>query len=494
MDREAFVARFGGVFEESPWIADAAWEARPFGSVEGLHAAMVRAVERAPRERRLALIRAHPDLAGKAAVAGELTPESTREQAAAGLDRLTPEQYERITGLTAAYRERFGFPFVVCAREHTAGLDHRRGRAARGRRARRRGAAPRWPRSPRSRGCAWRTSSHDARISYGKLEVAVQLVGVPPLRGLPPIPESPVRALDSGLLALDVSMEVLGQRFLAAYTEGDNSNVVATDTMKNVILRHALEYDGATPEGFLDTLGRRFLGSYPEMEGLRVWARRAAVRAGPGRRRGGAQRPAVLARRRRPRGRGAGAGRATASSPRAAARSACGCSRRPARRSRSSPATTRRRCPSAPTGRCSSTSTCTGATPTPPTRSPATRRATSRRRRCATSSARSSTSSSRSRSSTSCTRWASGCWSASRCSPRSRSTGENHTHDPVPGSDAARARPQGLHGRVPGLGADHAGARRDEPHDARARPVARTPGGRRRDRAGRAASRSSRRR
>jgi OHCU decarboxylase len=68
----------------------------------------------------VALIRAHPDLAGKAAIAGELTPESTREQAAAGLDRLTPAQFERITGLTAAYRDRFGFPFVVCAREHTA--------------------------------------------------------------------------------------------------------------------------------------------------------------------------------------------------------------------------------------------------------------------------------------------------------------------------------------------------------------------------------------
>jgi OHCU decarboxylase len=119
MDRQAFVACFGGVFEESPWIADAAWEARPFGSIEGLHAAMVGAVERAGHEQRLALIRAHPDLAGKAAIAGELTPESTREQAAAGLDRLTPAQYERITGLTAAYRERFGFPFVVCAREHT---------------------------------------------------------------------------------------------------------------------------------------------------------------------------------------------------------------------------------------------------------------------------------------------------------------------------------------------------------------------------------------
>jgi urate oxidase / 2-oxo-4-hydroxy-4-carboxy-5-ureidoimidazoline decarboxylase len=109
-------------------------------------------------------------------------------------------------------------------------------------------------------------------ISYGKLSVPVQCVGVTPLRGLPEVPESRVRALDSGLLALDVSMEVLGQGFLAAYTEGDNRSVVATDTMKNVILRHALEHDGATPEGFLDALGHRFLSNYPEMERLRLWA------------------------------------------------------------------------------------------------------------------------------------------------------------------------------------------------------------------------------
>src|SRR5829696_10097061 len=119
MDRDDFVAHFGGVFEESPWIAREAWESRPFGSVDALHAAMVWVVEHSPRAARLELIRAHPDLAGRAAIAA-LTPESTREQAAAGLDRLTPAQYERITTLTAAYRERFGFPFVVCAREHTA--------------------------------------------------------------------------------------------------------------------------------------------------------------------------------------------------------------------------------------------------------------------------------------------------------------------------------------------------------------------------------------
>ena len=114
------MARFGGVFEDSPWIAREAWDQRPFGSVDELHAAMVWVVEHSPRSARLELIRAHPDLAGKAAIAGRLTPESTREQAAAGLDRLTRAQYERLTGLTAAYRERFGFPFVVCAREHTA--------------------------------------------------------------------------------------------------------------------------------------------------------------------------------------------------------------------------------------------------------------------------------------------------------------------------------------------------------------------------------------
>jgi OHCU decarboxylase len=120
MDREAFVASFGGVFEDSPWIAEAAWATRPWEDVAALHRALVAVLDAAPPEARLALIRAHPELAGKAAIAGALTPESTREQAAAGLDRLTPAQHADLLTLTAAYRERFGFPFVVCAREHTA--------------------------------------------------------------------------------------------------------------------------------------------------------------------------------------------------------------------------------------------------------------------------------------------------------------------------------------------------------------------------------------
>jgi OHCU decarboxylase len=107
--------RFGGVFEASPWVAERAWASRPFGSLDALHAAMVEVVTRAPSEVRMGLIRAHPDLATRAA----LTPESEREQASAGLDSLSEQQFERIGWLTAAYRAHFGFPFIVCAREHT---------------------------------------------------------------------------------------------------------------------------------------------------------------------------------------------------------------------------------------------------------------------------------------------------------------------------------------------------------------------------------------
>jgi OHCU decarboxylase len=119
LDRAAFVKRFGPLFEHSPWVAEAAWRDRPFSDREELYEALVAAMHAAPRERKLALIRAHPDLAGKAAVDGTLTDSSRREQAAAGLDRLRPDEYEAFTRTNAAYRERFGFPLVVCAREHT---------------------------------------------------------------------------------------------------------------------------------------------------------------------------------------------------------------------------------------------------------------------------------------------------------------------------------------------------------------------------------------
>ena len=119
LDHAAFVERYGPLFEHSPWVAETAWHDRPFADREELFEALVAAMYAAPRERQLALIRAHPDLAGRAAIEGTLSASSHREQASAGLDRLTPDEYTAFTQTNKAYRERFDFPFVVCVREHT---------------------------------------------------------------------------------------------------------------------------------------------------------------------------------------------------------------------------------------------------------------------------------------------------------------------------------------------------------------------------------------
>jgi 2-oxo-4-hydroxy-4-carboxy-5-ureidoimidazoline decarboxylase len=111
-----FVQIIGPVFEHSPWIADLAAARRPFGTLEQLHRALCETVRRAGEALQLALIRAHPDLVGRAALTGTLTKASTNEQASAGLDRLTPENVAKFQSLNAMYQAKFGFPFVICAR------------------------------------------------------------------------------------------------------------------------------------------------------------------------------------------------------------------------------------------------------------------------------------------------------------------------------------------------------------------------------------------
>jgi len=115
LDRDAFVARFGGVFEHSPWVAEAAWESRPFASAVALLDTMLRVVRNAPEERRMALIKAHPDLGARLA----MTEASTREQQGAGLDRLTPAEYGELSALNRAYAAKFGFPFILAVRGKT---------------------------------------------------------------------------------------------------------------------------------------------------------------------------------------------------------------------------------------------------------------------------------------------------------------------------------------------------------------------------------------
>jgi 2-oxo-4-hydroxy-4-carboxy-5-ureidoimidazoline decarboxylase len=119
LDEDAFMRHFGTLYEHSPWVARGAWERRPFDGADSLRRAFEQTVLGAPAERRLALIRAHPELAGTEARAGTLTTESAGEQAAAGLDRLSAEEVAELAELNAAYRERFGFPMVVAVREHT---------------------------------------------------------------------------------------------------------------------------------------------------------------------------------------------------------------------------------------------------------------------------------------------------------------------------------------------------------------------------------------
>lgn len=119
LDREVFVATYGHVFEHSPWIAEAAWDAglpADADTAEGLHRALCAALTPAPAERKLDLIQAHPDLAGKLAQAGRLTAESTSEQASAGLDGLTDEERATFAGLNGAYQARFGFPFIIAVK------------------------------------------------------------------------------------------------------------------------------------------------------------------------------------------------------------------------------------------------------------------------------------------------------------------------------------------------------------------------------------------
>ena len=117
LTREQFVARYGGIYEHSPWVAEKSYP-RAADVVDASQLARIFAtcVDAQPEDRKLNLIRAHPDLAGKAAIAGDITHQSSEEQASAGIDRCTPEEYARFQALNAKYKDKFGFPFVMAVR------------------------------------------------------------------------------------------------------------------------------------------------------------------------------------------------------------------------------------------------------------------------------------------------------------------------------------------------------------------------------------------
>ncbi|HTB83278.1 MAG TPA: 2-oxo-4-hydroxy-4-carboxy-5-ureidoimidazoline decarboxylase [Candidatus Sulfotelmatobacter sp.] len=116
LGQSEFVRVIGPVFEHSPWIAEQTYVQQPFAGLGNLHHALCETVKGSGEEKQLALIRAHPDLVGKLALAGKLTRESTNEQASAGLDKLSPEEISLFENQNAAYKNKFGFPFIICAR------------------------------------------------------------------------------------------------------------------------------------------------------------------------------------------------------------------------------------------------------------------------------------------------------------------------------------------------------------------------------------------
>jgi OHCU decarboxylase len=118
MSQHDFVRVCGPLFEHSPWIAERTWKYRPFESVESLHRALARTMFDASADEQVKLIASHPDLVGRMARDGRLTLESTAEQRAAGLTDLTGREIEQFDRYNAAYRDKFGFPFVICAREN----------------------------------------------------------------------------------------------------------------------------------------------------------------------------------------------------------------------------------------------------------------------------------------------------------------------------------------------------------------------------------------
>lgn len=119
LSHQQFVETFGGIYEHSPWVAEAAAKQRPFASMQQMKHAFSQAVQQAPESQKLALVRAHPELGHRMGIDPDLSAESTQEQGSAGLDKLSPAEYKQLRDLNDAYQKKFGMPFVICVRQAT---------------------------------------------------------------------------------------------------------------------------------------------------------------------------------------------------------------------------------------------------------------------------------------------------------------------------------------------------------------------------------------
>lgn len=287
MSRSVFVEAVGWVFEHSPWVAERAYASSPFASMEQLHEAMLEVVRTANPEEQLSLLRAHPDLAGKL----NMSEASVREQQGAGLTGLTEAGHAAFATCNAAYTSKFGFPFIMAVRgrsKHSilasmrirlhGTMEEEREIALKevGKIALYRLNSMMNEDTDHKTGRLSMTMPTESGRSlyYGKGDVLVYRTFAKPLTGVRRIPESGFSGNDNVIFALNVQITVYGDAFMPSFTEGDNTMVVATDSMKNLILRHAADYQGCTVEGFLYHISRIFLSKYPQMSSVQIRADR----------------------------------------------------------------------------------------------------------------------------------------------------------------------------------------------------------------------------
>ncbi|MFD2706109.1 factor-independent urate hydroxylase [Salibacterium lacus] len=274
MTREVFIETFGGLFEHSPWVADKAENERPFSSFEALFETMRGAVEASGREAQLGLLRKHPQLGAK----DKMSFTSSEEQKGAGLDRLSEEEFETFLRWNEQYRETFGFPFILAVKGQTKrdvyqSLQERmsNGYEQEFQTALQQVYRIAWLRL-QDKMTPVRSDSMRRTMSYGKGNVFAYRTFMEPLTGLSGIPESSFTKKDHTVFGLNVTVELGGEAFLSSFTEGDNSAVVATDSMKNFIQRHLGSFAGKTAEGFVQYASEAFLKKYPHIEWVQMTA------------------------------------------------------------------------------------------------------------------------------------------------------------------------------------------------------------------------------
>ncbi|MEK3917546.1 factor-independent urate hydroxylase [Paenibacillus sp. FSL H7-0331] len=280
MNRDAFMSTLGSIFEHSPWVAERVYAYRPFKESNHLHRTMLEAVYLAHRDEQLSLLRAHPDLAGRL----QMSDASVQEQRGAGLTDLTQEELAAFTACNTEYTDKFGFPFIMAVKGSTKDqiLAAMQLRIHNDTETELRQALLEIAKITKFRiqdiiqsegGGGIKKSDKKRTMYYGKGDVLVYRTYVLPLK-VKPIPESAYTGSDNVIFALNIKVAVSGDAFLTSFTEGDNSMVVATDSMKNFILRHAAGFEGSTVEGFLHYIAARFLATYSHMQGIDLLAER----------------------------------------------------------------------------------------------------------------------------------------------------------------------------------------------------------------------------